>query len=137
MLSPLQLRAFCKNVENPPPKKKKYSPTNEVTHPTETPIYAYDMTFLCPPPPSPTKKYPIIYSFFSLVSFFFSTKKRPYYAIFKWSLFIFLQKKTYLLCYFQLVNFHLIFHSPFIIPFFFYHFALFFHFEIVKIMISF
>ena len=29
-------------------QKKKYSPTNEVTHPTETPLY-YDMTFLCHP----------------------------------------------------------------------------------------
>ena len=103
-------------------------------------LYAYDMTFLCPPPPPQTKKYRIlrislnkwkyrqkrkyldaydmtiympltlphtsnshlIYSFLflcwfkkkktSLLGYFkmvFFKKKRPYYAIFNWSIFIF------------------------------------------------
>ena len=104
-------------------------------------LYAYDMTFLCPPPPPQTKKYRIlrislnkwkyrqkrkyldaydmtifmpltlphtsnshlIYSFLFLGWFFFQKKtsllgyfkmvffkkKRPYYAIFNWSIFIF------------------------------------------------
>ena len=65
-------------------------------------LYAYDMTFLCPPPPSPTKKYQIKYTlFFSLVDNFFCPKK------------------TSLLWYFQPVTFHFIFHSRLVIAFFF------------------
>ena len=31
-------------------KKKNYSPTNEVTHPTETPLYLWYDVFMPPPP---------------------------------------------------------------------------------------
>ena len=64
-------------------------------------LYAYDMTFLCPPPPSPTKKYPIKYTLFFFLGWYF-----------------FLPKKTSLLWYFQPVTFHFIFHSRLVIAFF-------------------
>ena len=60
--------------------KKNYSPTNEVTHPTETPICLWYDVFM--PLPSPWK--------FLKISFLkIPHKMRPYQAIFNWSLFNF------------------------------------------------
>ena len=84
--------------KNTQPTKKKYSPTNEVTHPTETPICLWYDVFM-PPPPS---KFPFNILFFvSLVDN------------------IFFPKKTSLVGYFQLVTFHFILNSHLIIAFFF------------------
>ena len=82
-------------------------------------LYAYDTTFLCPPLPSPTKKYPIEYTlFFSLVDIFFAQKNVP----------------TML---FSTGHFSFYFSFPFANRIFFNQFGLLVHFEIVKIMISF
>ena len=110
------LRPNPRPKKNTQPTKKKYSPTNEVTHPTETPICLWYKRFM-PPTLPPNEKIPKVPE--SLTGAFF------------------LPKKTSLLCYFQLVTFHFIFHSFMQIAFFFYQFGLFVQFEIVKIMISF
>ena len=80
-------------------KKKNYSPTNEVTHPTETPICLWYDVFMTP---TTTKKYRNTRIF----------NRRP-------RLIFFLPKKTSWILYFQLVNFHFIFVYAQVIAFFF------------------
>ena len=128
-------------------QKKNYSPTNEVTHPTETPICLWYDVFMPPTPlrppnekipkvpqsltGAPLKKYTTLLRDFSHICLWYNIfmpphppnisvnflkiphKMRPYQAIFNWSIFNF----------FFLPNSNRIF---------FYHFGLFFHFEILK-----